>query len=116
MKKFLVQFSGGHYFRSLTPDRKEANGTILLGFAELMSFVTATHVAAGLRRIGYRDAFVATLRGEPVTADNLAATEELDQDEFETIWGVDPQPEVEVVTTPVDAEETATAKRAKKQK
>jgi hypothetical protein len=85
-QQYIVRFAQRYFFVRKTADSNVAQGSLLLSSATQFSFLAAAEVVRRLRCIGYGDAVVATLRGEPLTADNANQTESYNEIETASVW------------------------------
>lgn len=101
-QKYLVRFAQKYIFVRKAADSNVAQGSLFLSAGAQFSFLAAAEVTRRLRSLGYTDAVVATLRGEPITADNANQTESYNEIETASVWAeLEPAPECPKAQAPL---------------
>jgi hypothetical protein len=89
-KDFLVRFSAKYFFLARTSGDEKMHGTLYMSYGLRMSYLTACEVALRVRRLGWVDALVTNLNGDPISYENIVVEQNspqgYDKEEFATVW------------------------------
>lgn len=89
-KDFLVKFQEKHFYLARTPGDKSLHGTLFMSYALRMSYRVAVEVAQSIRALGWGDALVTNLNGDPISLENIPveqySPDSYDEGELRASW------------------------------
>jgi hypothetical protein len=89
-KDFLVRLSGKYFYIARIPNDRRMHGTLYMSYGLRMSYRVACEVALRIRNLGWSDALVTNLNGDPISLDNIPVEEHTpqgpDDRELASVW------------------------------